>query len=47
MGSELQMAMGMRSESKMMNWARLFRGDPHCLIGSSSPLFIVFCLKWM
>jgi hypothetical protein len=23
----------------------LFRGDPQCLIGSSSPLCTVFCLK--
>ena len=25
----------------MINWARLFQGDPHCLIGSFSRLFTV------
>jgi hypothetical protein len=38
---ELDKAMGMPSESKLIDWVRLFRGDPHCLIGSSSPLFTV------
>jgi hypothetical protein len=35
------LASGMLSESKLIDWVRLFRGDPHCLIGSSSPLFTV------
>jgi len=37
----LEMASGMPWESKLIDWARLFRGDPQCLIGSSSPLFTV------
>jgi len=41
----MEMASGMPSESKLIDWARSFRGDPQCLIGSSSPLFTVFCLK--
>jgi len=38
---EFEMASGMPWESKLIDWARLFRGDPECLIGSSSPLFTV------
>jgi len=38
---ELQMASGMRSESKLIDWARFFRGDLCCLIGSSSLLLTV------
>jgi hypothetical protein len=31
--------------SKLIDWAHLFRGDPHCLIGSFSPLFTVLFQK--
>jgi len=45
MVSELEMALGMLSESKLIDWARLFRGDPRCLIGSSSPFFTLFLIE--
>ena len=38
---DLEMASGMLSESKLNDWALLFRGDPQCVIGSSSPMFTV------
>jgi len=38
---DLEMASWMPSESKLIDWACLFRGDPQCLIGSSSPVFTV------
>jgi hypothetical protein len=38
---ELQMVLGMSSESKLIDWASLFRGDPCCFIGSSCLLFTV------
>jgi hypothetical protein len=40
--SELEKASGLPSENKLIDWARLFYGDPQCLIGISSPLFTVF-----
>jgi len=39
---EMEMASGMSSESKLIDWAPSFRADPHCLIGYSSLLFTVF-----
>jgi len=36
---DMEMASGMPLESKLIDWARLFWGDPRCLIGSSSLLF--------
>jgi hypothetical protein len=38
---ELEMASAMLSERKLIDWARLLRGDPPCLIGYSSVLFSV------
>jgi hypothetical protein len=38
---ELEMALGTPSESKLIDWAGLFRGDPRCLMGSFSLLFTV------
>ena len=39
--SEREKPLGMPSECKLIHWARLFRGDPRCLIGSSYVLFTV------
>jgi hypothetical protein len=39
--SDLEMALRMSSESKLINWAHLFAEDPGCLIGSSSLLCTV------
>jgi hypothetical protein len=39
--SEQEMGSGMPPQSKLIDWDCLFRGDPRCLIDSSSPLFTV------
>jgi hypothetical protein len=41
MVSEQETGSGMPPQSNLIDWACLFRGDPHCLIDSSSPLFTV------
>jgi hypothetical protein len=38
---DMEMALGMPSERKLIDWARVFRGDPPCMIGSSPFLFTV------
>jgi len=38
---EMEMALGIASESTLIDWAPLFRGDPGYLMGSSSLLFTV------
>jgi hypothetical protein len=38
---ELEMPLGMPLERKWIDWAHWFRGDPCCLIGSSSLLCTV------
>jgi hypothetical protein len=39
--SDMEMALGIPSERKFIDWATVFRGEPQCFIRSSSPLFTV------
>jgi hypothetical protein len=39
--SELEKALGMPSESKLIDWAHLYPSDSRCLISSNSLLFTV------
>jgi hypothetical protein len=41
MVSQLDLATGLPSQSELIDWVGLFRGDPQRLIGSSSLLFAV------
>jgi hypothetical protein len=36
---EMELASGMLSETKLIDWAHLFQGDPQCVLRSSSQLF--------